>query len=62
MERVKFESFELGSPCFADGLVRGEAFEGLEPSCEVVGVGEVPQMRAQLVVGFVEVAFWRWRP
>jgi hypothetical protein len=38
-------------------LVRGEAFEGLEPSCEVVGVDEVPQMRAQLVVGFVEVAF-----
>ena len=57
VERVKFESFRLASPCFADELVRGEALEGLEPSCEVVGVDEVPQMRAQLIVGFVEVAF-----
>ena len=57
MERVKFKSFGLGSPCFADELVGGEAFEGLEPSGEVVGVDEVPQMRAQLVVGLVEGAF-----
>jgi len=57
VKRVSFESFGLGSPCFADELVRGEALEGLEPSCEVVGFDEVPEMRAQLVVGFVEVAF-----
>ena len=57
MERVKFESFGLGSPCFADELVRGEAFEGLEPSCEVVGVDEVPQMPAELIMAVVEVAF-----
>jgi hypothetical protein len=36
----------------ADELVRGEAFEGLEPSGEVVGVDEVSQMRAQLSASY----------
>ena len=47
----------LGSPGFADELVRGETSEGLEASGEVVGVDEVAQVRSQLVVSFVEVAF-----
>ena len=47
----------LGSPGFADELIRGEAFEGVEASGEVIGVDEVAQMRSQLIVGFVEVAF-----
>ena len=35
----------------------GEAPESFEASGEVVGVDEVAQVDAQLVVGFVEVAF-----
>src|SRR5271154_967907 len=35
----------------------GEAPEGFEPSGEVVGVDEVLQVGAQLVVGLVEAAF-----
>jgi hypothetical protein len=42
---------------FADELVRGKAFEGLEPPGEVVGVDEVAEVRTQLFVAFVEVAF-----
>jgi hypothetical protein len=42
---------------FADELVRGGAFEGLEPSGEVVGIDEVAQVGSELLVGFVEVAF-----
>ena len=41
MERVEVESFGLFCPGFADELVGREAFEGLEPSGEVVGVDEV---------------------
>ena len=57
LERVSFESLWLGSPGFADELVWGEACEGLEASGEVVGVDEVAQVGAQLIVGLVEVAF-----
>jgi hypothetical protein len=57
LERADCESLWLGSPGFADELIRGEAFEGLEASGEVIGVDEVAQMRSQLIVGFVEVAF-----
>jgi hypothetical protein len=46
----------LGSPGFADELVGSEAFEGLKPSGEVIGV-DGAQMSSQLIVGFVEVAF-----
>ena len=57
MERADCESLGLGSPGFADELVWGEAFEGLEASGEVVGVDEVAQVCSQLVMGLVEVAF-----
>ena len=36
-------------PCFADGFVRCEAFEGLEPAFEVVGSDEVAEMLPKLV-------------
>src|SRR4029077_12202720 len=51
------ESLRLGSPCVADELVWGEASESFEASGEVVGVDEVAQVRSQLVVGLIEVAF-----
>jgi hypothetical protein len=57
LERVKSESFGLDCPSLADELKGCEASEGLEPSGEVVGVDEVPQMGSQLIVGFIEVAF-----
>jgi hypothetical protein len=41
LERIKFESFWLGSPAFADVLVRREALQGLQPPSVVVGVDEV---------------------
>jgi hypothetical protein len=50
LERVKFESFWLGSPAFADELIGRETFEGLEPPTEIVGVDEVGEMPAKLSV------------
>jgi len=47
----------LGSPGFADELIRGQASEGLEPAGEVIGVDEIAQMSSQLIVGLVEVTF-----
>ena len=44
-------------PCFADSLVGREAFEGLEPSAEVVSGAEVAEMLSKLVVAFVVVSF-----
>ena len=43
----------------ADVFVGRQAFQGLEPAGEVVGRDEVGEMAAQLVVGFVVVAFDR---
>ena len=57
LERVDFESMALGSPGIADEFVWGEASEGFEASGEVVGLDEVMQMGAQLLVGFVAGAF-----
>ena len=53
LERIKGESVWLCCPGFADELVGGEAFEGLEPPGEVVGGDKVCQVAAELVVGFV---------
>jgi hypothetical protein len=57
LERANFESARVGSPGFADEFVWGKASEGFEPPGEVVGFDEVAQVRSQLVVGLVEVAF-----
>ena len=48
LERVKFESFWLGSPAFADVFVRREAFQGIQPPSVVVGVDEVGKVSFEL--------------
>ena len=53
MERVERESYWFGCPCFADGFVGGETLEGLQSAAEVVGVDEVVEVPAELVVGVV---------
>ena len=44
---------------FADDLIGGKAFEGLQPSPEVVGADEVGEVISQLVVVVVVEAFDR---
>jgi hypothetical protein len=56
LERIKFESFRLGSPAFADVFVRREALQGLQPSSVVVGVDEVGEVSFELIVSIVMVA------
>ena len=57
MDRIKSELIWLFGPCFADGFVGCEAFEGLQSACEIVGGDEVLQVGAQLLVGLVVEAF-----
>ena len=57
MERIERELFPLGCPCFADGFVGCEAFEGFEAAAEIVGVDEVGQVASELLVCFVVEAF-----
>jgi hypothetical protein len=56
LERIEFESFRLGSPAFADVLVRRQALQGLQPSSVVVGVNEVGKVCFELIVSIVMVA------
>lgn len=53
MERIKCESFRFGCPDFADVFVRREAFEGLQPTGEVISFDEVFQVLAELLVAVV---------
>ena len=53
MDWIESESFGLGCPEFADELVRGEAFEGLETASEVVGIDEVGEVRFELLMVIV---------
>src|SRR5712691_8250276 len=57
MDRVESKSIGFVSPEFAEVFVGSEALESLESSGEVVGFEEVGQVRFELVVGVVEVAF-----
>ena len=57
MEQIDLESIRLGCPLLADELVGGEALERLESSAEVVGIDEIGEMSAQLVVIVVVEAF-----
>lgn len=52
-----FESLRFACPAFADELVRREAFEGFQPSTEIVSVDEISEMASQLVVAVVVIAF-----
>ena len=56
MERIKFESFWLGSPAFADVFVGREPLQGLQPSSVVVGINEVGEVCFELIVSVVMVA------
>ena len=56
LERIKFESFWLGSPAFADVFVGREALQGLQPTSVVVGVNEVGKVCFELIVSIVMVA------
>ena len=51
------ESIRLCSPSFADELVGREPFEGLQSAAEIIGVDEVLEMAAQLVVVVIVEAF-----
>ena len=53
---INDESVGLFCPAFADVFEGREAFEGLEALGEVVGVDEVGEVRAKLVVALVIVA------
>ncbi len=50
LERIEGESFWLGSPGLADEFVWCEAFEGLQSLGEVIGLDEVGEMAAELLV------------
>ena len=56
LERIKIEPFGFDCPSFADELVRGETFEGLEPTAEIIGVDEIGEIAAQLVVIVIVVS------
>ena len=56
LERIEIEPFGFDCPSFADELVRGETFEGLEPTAEIIGVDEIGEMSAQLVVIVIVVS------
>jgi hypothetical protein len=47
MDWLELESFGLDCPLLADELVGREAFEGFEPSSEIVGGEEVGEVAAQ---------------
>lgn len=46
MDRINPEAFGLGCPLLANKFIRGQAFERLEPTAEVVGIDEVGKMLA----------------
>ena len=47
----------LRSPDFADVFVRGQAAECLETACIIVGIKEVAEMVAKLIVTIVVIPF-----
>ena len=48
----------LRSPDFADVFVRGQATECLETACIIVGIKEVAEMAAKLIVTIVVIPFY----
>ena len=54
---IEFESFGFICPYFADIFIGCEALESLQTPCVIVGIYEVREMAAKLVVVVVVVAF-----
>ena len=54
---IEGESFRLDCPDFADVFEGGEVLEGFETPAVVVGVDEVVEVRLELPVAIVMVAF-----
>jgi hypothetical protein len=48
---IEFESFGFICPYFADIFIGCEALESLQTPCVIVGIYEVREMAAKLVVG-----------
>ena len=59
MDRVYGEPFGFDCPLFADDLIGGKAFDGHQPSPEIVGADEVGKVISQMVVVVVVEAFDR---
>ena len=59
MDRVEGKFIWGFRPELTEVFIGREPFEGLESSGEVVGPGEVIQVRFELALGVVEVAFHR---
>jgi len=57
MDWIYGEPFRFDCPLFAYELIRRKAFEGFEPSPEVVGADEMSEMGTQLIVVVVMEAF-----
>ena len=57
MDRIYDESIWLGCPDFADVLVRHEVTECLETVRVVVGIEEIAEMRAEVVMAIVVIPF-----
>jgi len=56
VEWIDREALGLIGPCLADELVGREAFEGLEPSAEVIGCDEAGEVAPELFVAVVTEA------
>ena len=57
MVRIQREAIWLGCPAFADVFVWREATQGLQSAPVIVGVDEVAEVRGQLGMAVVVVAF-----
>jgi len=57
MDWINDESLRFSCPSFADEFVGRESFEGFEAPPEIVGVDEVLEMAAQLVMVVVVEPF-----
>ena len=55
MDWIQSESFRLGCPAFADELEGREAFEGLQPSPEIIGADELAKVCLELSMAVVMV-------
>ena len=57
VDRIQDEFIWLGCPGFTDVFVRCEAAERLEAARVVVGIEEIVEMRAELVMAIVVIPF-----